>query len=129
MKLTELNKDNCRIIGGAIENALKSIEKQFGVSIRRKSWSFTVNHLTLKLECSIVKNGKAISKEAEDFKHYACLYELAADDLGKTFNFQGQSWVITGLKSKSHKYPILASKGDGHTFKFPANIVKANIVK
>lgn len=59
------------------------------------------------------------SPEAEAFKQNADLFGLTPEDLGATFTQRGQTFEITGVATRSRKYPILASCG-GKGYKFTA---------
>ena len=65
---------------------------------------------TFKLNISVIDedSGKAVSKEAEDFKVRCYQYGLKPD--GKTFIYASDVYTIEGLKTRSHKYPILCRK-------------------
>ena len=63
------------------------------------------------------------SPEAEAFKANADLLGLTAEDLGAKFTVRGQTFQITGLATRSRKYPILACGPQGKGYKFPASTV------
>ena len=58
-----------------------------------------------------VTSSRATTTEAlNDVKaKMARLYTLNPDDLGKTFTSGGKTFKIEGLKTRSHKRPVLAS--------------------
>ena len=121
MKINKFDRPSCKIVGEAVDQALKGVADKFGITIKRKSGTFSENNYTIKIEASVIgENGLAISKEAEAFKQMAQYYGLAASDLNKKFtNWSGKEYQIVGLATKSSKYPILAKEIDsGKTFKF-----------
>jgi hypothetical protein len=113
--------------------ALKSIETEFGVSIKRGNGSFSPNSFSLKIEAAVIgQDGKVQNKEAEAFKLFAPSCELKPSDLGRTFkDFSGKEYEITGFATRSYQYPILAkeTKPNGRVFKFPAAQVKLGLEK
>ena len=129
-RLVEFDKQACRTLGNAVENALQKVAQEFGVSIKRKGGSYSSTNYVIKLEASIIGSGGVIlSREAEEFKRYCGLYNLEADDLGKTFTSEdGTSYKISGLSTRSGKYPILAENlSNGKTFKLPERMVQRGL--
>ena len=110
MKITEFDKPKCRVVGYAVEEALKEVGVEFGIRLKYKGGSFTSTNCTVKIEASVIReDGTVITREADDFKRYCGLYNLLPEDLGKTIPHDGDSFQIVGLAMKSHKYPILAT--------------------
>lgn len=127
-KIKQFDKQEVRRIRVAIEDALEKVGNQYGVQIKGGSGSFSSNNLTLKLEASIVgENGEVKSKESETFKLYAKMYGLDPTDLGKTFTtFSNKTFEITGLMTRSRKYPIIVKDViTGKGFKFAVLEVKS----
>jgi len=70
-----------------------------------------------------LNDGTVMTKEAIDFNRYKNIKGINAE-LGDAFNYQGDIFTITGYKSRSSKYPILAvSNNTGKTYKFPISLV------
>ena len=104
---------------------LKPLEEKFSVKMELGRATYSHNNFTFKLEGSrIGDDGSVVTKEAEAFKMLAKMYGLEAEDLGKTFKTQGKEFTITGLSTKSNKFPIQAKGSDGKSYKFPAESVK-----
>ena len=104
---------------------LKPLEEKFGVKMELGRATYSHNNFTFKLEGSrLDESGSAVTKEAEAFKMLAKMHGLEADDLGKTFKAQGKEFTITGLSTKSSKFPIIAKGSDGKSYKFPIDAVK-----
>ena len=131
-KITQFNRQECRRLSDAIEQAIKKIGDEFGVHIKRSSGSFTDANYKMKWEASVInENGEIRSREAEDFKTQARLYGLQETDLGKTFSdWTGRKFEITGLTPRRSKYPILAKDvNTGKVFKFPIEQIKLHLNK
>ena len=132
MKITQFDKPTCKTIGMAMEQALQKVGEEFGVSIKRKSGSFTHTNFTIKIEASVVgQNGVVLSREANNFKSYCGMYNLKPSDLGRTFTSDdGTTYKVTGLSTRSDKYPILAeSLKNGRVYKLPERMVQRGLGK
>jgi hypothetical protein len=81
-----------------------------------------------KLEASkIGDNDEVQDRSAENFKRMALLYGLNPEDLGKTFTTAQQTYTIVGLNPKSRKFPVIAKRSDGKTFKFPIDVIRLKL--
>jgi hypothetical protein len=126
MAITGFDRTSCRILSRDIEEALQAIAAKHGIVIRPGRGTFSGGHFTLKVECSTVsQDGTVNSKEAEDFKRYAALYSLQADDLGKTITLSFERYTIGGIRPKATRFPILAKRvKDGRVFCLPVDGVR-----
>ena len=130
MKIDKFDRVICKRLGEAMLEAVKKIEGEYGVKFERKGGSFSDTNYTMKIEASVVsKDGIVLSKEAGEFKRYCSMYNLEAEDLGKTFtDSTGTEWKIKGLSSRSNKYPIIAEKiGTGKDFKLGERMVQKGL--
>lgn len=128
MKITSFDRTNLRLLGAAIDAALAPVATQFGISFNRPGCRFTSDNATMKIEAAVVgNNGQVMSREREDFKEQAPLfYGIPATALDSDFKFRGETYTIIGLKSRSHKNPILGKqKSNSKTYKFSPSMVKA----
>lgn len=122
--MTQINRQILKLMANDIESALQSVAKKYNVEMKYNGGRFTSNNATIKIEISTINdNGELITREANDFKSLAKFYGLSADLYGKSFTTHKDTYKIVGLKSKSHKYPILCERSDGKIFKFPASTV------
>ena len=128
--LVEFDKQACRTLGNAVEEALQKVAQEFGVSIKRKGGSYSSTNYVIKLEASIIGSGGVIlSREAEEFKRYCGLYNLEPEDLGKTFTDDGGIvYKIKGLSTRSCKNPIVADNTqNGKTYRLPERMVQRGL--
>jgi len=119
-------------INAALANAIKSVEKQFKVTIRFGRVTYMDDRFTSKMTVSKqTEDGKAIDSEAADFKRFAARYGLKATDLGRRFkNYQGVEYMIMGLATRNRKFPILCIRTDNlERFKLPARLVIQRLPK
>lgn len=107
-----------------LETALEPLAEKLGVAIELGPCRFQANNCRFELKIAVRDcNGEAITEEAESFKCNAKLFGFEPADLGKEFVFRGQSYTICGLRTKSHKYPVIARSGTGSDYKFACRIV------
>lgn len=120
-----LNRATLRAISTDAEAALASVAKKHGVQIDVGGIRYNADHATMKVEiAAIASDGTAKTKEATDFERYADSYGLKASDLGREFNYLGDTFTLIGAKPRSTKYPLLAKRSDGKVYKLPLNVVK-----
>lgn len=130
-KVTEFNRSEVRRLGEAIEKAMEEVGRKHGVHIKRGNARFTSSSVTYKVEASLLgENGEVKSQEAEDFKNYASMYGLKAEDFGRTFKtWGGKPFTICGLNMRAKKNNIHAKNMAGKTYIFPAEEVKALLAR
>jgi hypothetical protein len=131
MKMKSIGSGELKLLATEIEEAVQSVAKKHGIQIKRGRGVYGGSNASLKLELAVVgKGGQAQTREAEDFKRYASVYGLKAENLGAEFtDFDGEVYTITGLKPRSRKYPILVERVDGMGFKMPAERVKVGLAR
>lgn len=106
MEVTQLDKHTLQLIRNQINDVLEgSIE---GIEFSAGNCSYSGNIATFKLE---VKIEGAESKEMQDLKRYAELYDL---DINKSHPI----YTLVGYLPRSTKYPFLVKKaGADGTYK------------
>jgi len=105
---------------------MKAFEKEHGVRVNIGNITYQPNEIRTKLTVRT----NAVSDDAiaeKEFKRYAFMYGLKADDFGKSFNSRGTMFKICGVSPRSHKYPILAKNNRGKTYKFGHMYVQSAI--
>jgi len=122
--IRQLDKPTVTYIRKHLDAALKPLAEKLGVAIDLGQCTFEVSNCRFQLKIAVRdSSGKAITEEAESFKHNAKLFGLEPADLGKEFNFQGQPYTVCGLRTKSRKYPVIARASNGKNYKFPCRTV------
>jgi hypothetical protein len=128
MKITEFDNSNVDTVRTAIDAAIQTVAKEYGVQLTAGNLSYSPTNCTVKVECAIISaEGNVHTREAEDFKRYCHRYELQEEDLGKVFEdtHSGERYKIIGCKPRSTKYPLIVqSVNTGKRYKFPASRVK-----
>lgn len=124
-----LDRQTVKYIREQIQQTLDtyfSERKRFKIEVG--SATFTDSDVTFKVNLATIgKNGEVKDKSAEDFKRAAFAYGMKPEDLGKSFMSGGVRYTITGLKRGSRRYPILAQRSDGKSYKFPADVVRLHL--
>lgn len=127
MKVTKFDRITCKRVGEQVTERLEQLAAELGLAIKYKGGTFGEGSFTMKIEaCVIGENGIVHSKEREDFTRYAAMFDLDPAMLDQTIPMaSGESFTITGLKPASEKFPVLARRTDGKTFKLTADGVRA----
>lgn len=121
------DRDLARAISRDIENALRDVAEKHGVTIKAGGGRFTAETFDLKLNIvAKATDGSVQTKEALAWNKLAAAYGFKAEDLGRKFYTNGETYVVTGLKPNAKKFPVLARKqSNGVMYKFAAHSVKA----
>ncbi len=126
MKIDQLDRETLRIVRKRMEAALAPLE-EIGVHAKVGHISYQNQNATVKVEISIIgEGGEIVTKEATAYDLYREMRGLP--ERGTTFRSRGHTYTITGLKPRSSKYPIMVTRMDGKTFKFPAETVKREVL-
>ena len=74
MKLTKIDKEACKTIQEAATAALQAVAESHGLAVKAAGGRYDGVIFTAKFEFALTsEDGQAISREAEDFKHYCSL--------------------------------------------------------
>jgi hypothetical protein len=118
------DRTSLRLLRAPIEEALKGIETEYGISIKLGNASYNPSNATFKLELATVgADGTAISKEATALKTYGVMFGLPKDSFEQTFNEGKHTFKIIGLRTKASRYPVLVERADGKVFCYPVDRV------
>lgn len=118
-KQKPIDRKKMRTMSTDIEAALKEVAKKHDVELKVGGGSWDDSTFSFKLEGGIIKSdGSVVTKESEDFKARATFYGLKPEHLGKVIKIDGERYEITGLSTRSRKYPIIVKRvRDGKPFK------------
>jgi hypothetical protein len=127
--IKEFNKTTLNQLRKSINVALSLVEEEHGIELHAGNISYAPNTCTVKVECKTLdEDGKPFDQFAADFAEYCGLFGFEAEDFGKTFQRNGKTFTISGLKTNNRKYPVLAT-WDGKTYKLRADDVLLAIGK
>lgn len=124
-KIEKFDAATARTLGARIEQALKAIADECGVSITMDRMRYAATRASVTLEIGTIgADGSVASREAEAFRAYAAMYCMEPSDLGREFVIGNAAFVLTGANPRAHKRPIVARKvSDGRTYVFPSDVV------
>ena len=122
MKISQLDRQTLQIVSIKMDQALAALE-EIGIHARTGHISYQDQNATVKVEISVMgENGEVVTKEQTDYDLYREMRGLP--ERGTQFTSRGTLYTITGFRPRSRKYPVMATRMDGKTFKFPIDNVK-----
>ena len=120
--IVTFDKQNLAIVRARMDEALKGLA-EIGVSATASRITYSGKTATVKVEIAIInEDGTVASKAAQDYRLYQEMRDLP--DLGTTFRSGGRTYRISGFAPRSTRFPVLAERDDGKTFKFPVSTVQ-----
>ena len=122
MTINQLDTQTLKIVRAKMDEALGALE-ELGIHARTGHISYQDQNATVKVEISVLgEGGEVVTKQASDYDHNREWHGLP--ERGTEFRYRGTTYTIAGFKPRSRKYPVLATKADGRTFKFAIDAVK-----
>ena len=126
-KIVRFDRPTCRAAGAEVAELLAAFAEEHGLVVEYRGRHDELRH---RLHDEVGPGAQGCGRaarcraRAQDFKLMATAFGLKADDLGRQFQSRGWVYTITGLKPGAPKFPIIADRIDGKSFKFPASVVK-----
>lgn len=129
MKVQQITRDVAKVLMNRMTTLLKPIEEEFGVSVQTRGGTFDTTYYKPKVEFTVVSAGGTIeTPERRDYIALCELYGLKKEYLDKEFLFNGDPYVITGLKPRKKKFPIVAKNiNNQKSYCFNESTVKLSI--
>lgn len=125
MKVTNFDKPTIKAIRMAMDNALATVEKEYGITISTGNARFSGNEVTFKVKANTMGNdGTVNTKEAQMFDLYKNSIGLGHLNVGDTINLQGKSFTIAGYNTRARKSPINITDAQGRGYKCSVEMVK-----
>lgn len=116
-----MNREKVVSISEKIKLALSEISKSEGVEILMDGVSFNSVSFTTKLTVNEPNNPETERINLMLSKRYGFVQNV----IGMEFVSPSGTFVINGFKTSNRKYPILATRSDGKSYKFhPSQILK-----
>lgn len=120
---TIIDREICRLMRADLDAALKPVAEKYGIDLKVGRMTYSPKTVAIKLEGGAVgENGEANDKYTEAWKHYARLWGLPEDGLGRKFRNAHGEYTICGLNPAARRMPVLA-KRDGKTYKFEVSVI------
>ena len=103
--------------------AMKDLEQKYGLVIELGNIRYSSTSFEGKISC---KEGESKDEvNAQDFYRYCTMYGLSRDDYDRRFTFQGEDYIVVGIRPSKRKYPICCTQvSTGQTYGFTAELVK-----
>ena len=124
MKIETIDRATCRILGEAVDEALRPVAEKFGLAFRRESGRFTDASFTVKGTFSVRGEG-GVPKDAA---RHAGLLGLPEDCVGKQFMANGSIYTVEGVNIRRPKFPVSGRGIQGGRYKFTVAQVLAGLL-
>ena len=119
MKVTNFDKPTIKAIRMAMDNALATVEKEYGITISTGNARFSGNEVTFKVKANTVDSatGNAITKEAQTFELVKNQEGIGHLSVGDTVTLQGKQFILKGFNTRARKSPIQIEDMQGRGYK------------
>ena len=126
-KVQRIDRDTCRKIAEAIDEALKSVSERFGLSIQPSRGSYGSTNVKFTVEAAVIgEDGAAITPELKDLKgwlHRQGYEESVAGSVGEVPKLG--PCKLVGYNYRAPKYPFLVEQVEtGTVYKYAREIIK-----
>lgn len=122
----EMTPANLKKFRADFENTVKSLEKEYEVSINLGNMRYSKTDFKATLSVENPANGAEEEAAAQArFELYAEIYDVKPEWFGKTFLYQGKTYRVAGLNMRRPKWPIeLVEVASGKIVKGTAFLLK-----
>ena len=125
MKVTNFDKPTIKAIRMAMDNALATVEKEYGITISTGNARFSGNEVTFKVKANTTSSdGVANTKEADNFELYKNSIGLGWLEVGDQIMLQGKYFTLKGYNTRARKSPIQIEDSNGRGYKCSVEMVK-----
>ena len=122
--IKSLDRSTVKQLSEAFLNALKPLEKTYGIKINPRGARFSSTTAAFKFDASVIgAEGEVLSRERQDYKLWAHNLGLNENWLDQEFSWNGKFYKVTGLKTRCWKSPVLVERADSKKFKMAAEWV------
>lgn len=129
--MNEITRTNLILLRADLDAAMAQVAAKHNLSITLGSARFSPTTAKINLEVATkTEDGEAQKTTLIAFKALAHSYGLKPEDLGRTFTTNGKVMRITGLNTRSHKYPVTVDcLTDGKKYKISAETTKSGLAR
>lgn len=125
MKISNFDRATARVLREEMNQAFKSIEAKYGITLSAGNISFSNNEASIKVKANTIgDNGQVETKEARNWGVYAEYNGLGGIKVGDTIDLQGKSFTIKGWNTRARKSPIQIEDAQGRGYKCSVSMVK-----
>lgn len=113
--MKEFNRTTLSQLRADMNAALKAVAEKHGVllSVGSCTYARDGSEASFKLQAVVKKEGVETMKDASNaklvtaWKEYASMFGLKQEWLDKSFVVNGKTYMIQGLNTRKHKYPVV----------------------
>ena len=103
--------------------AVKDLEKKYGVVIELKNINYASDNFEAKLQVTEGEDQYDVNRK--EFIKNCKFYGLEQEDFDRRFTWKGKDYIIIGLNANRRKYPIACKcVTDGGNYSFPIDLLK-----
>lgn len=125
MKINNFDRATARVLREEMNQAFKSIEAKYGITLSAGNISFSNNEASIKVKANTISsNGQVETKEARNWGVYAEYNGLGGLKVGDTIDLQGKSFTIKGWNTRARKSPVQIEDAQGRGYKCSVSMVK-----
>ena len=114
-----MDKQTVRRIAAEAQVALDEVAARHGMTVKIGGGSFNPEGGTFTPKVTF-SEGDA---ERKSFEQVAHLFNLTAQDYGRTFTYGGKEYTLVGLNTRAPRYPLIVERG-GKRFKMPEEVLQ-----
>jgi len=124
-----ITKAKLQAMRAELETAMKKIGAKHGITLTTGNATYSDDAFKMKISGTAnATDGSFVSQAEVDFKKFRGRFGLPENALRKSVKVGNEHFVITGLKPRSFKYPVLGkSAADGKSYKLPIAAVKLSL--
>lgn len=128
-KITTFDKRAAIGFARELEEAIKKIGEEFGVTLKVRPKTYNPNSMRAELHISIgEKHDIGSTPRGYAFKSMAPRNGIPADKLGATFRHKNTLYKIVGWNPGAWKYPVECERfSDGAIYKFPVDVIRNHV--
>lgn len=129
-RISSLTKRDIANLRKEIDQKLESLELTYGIQLRVGNIRYDSVSFRTKLEGKLLSPSGGESADAVQFKNNCFHYGLQPSDFNRKVTlplrgkFSGKKGKITGINTRSRKYPILVTLDNGQKVKNAASFIK-----
>jgi hypothetical protein len=128
--ITNLSAASRATIIHECEAALTAVASKLGLTLERKSFSYTPDGMPVPFRLGLAvtaDDGSVMDPREVEWRKWAVMLGFQPDDFGRSFTSGRRSFRICGCKPRGQKYTVLGEGPQGGTYKFQASAVKAGL--
>ena len=132
-KIKQFDKTTLKVLRVEVNAVLEKLGKKLGIALQINNISYTRDGLQChtKLQAIIQSTDETKSSmtaeqliDFNNLKSYGSMFGVSEKDFGRTFTSLGETFKLTGIAPKRHKYPVIAENVlTGKEFVFASDVI------